>query len=229
MNTLNTSKIAQNTFSDGLIMDFNDLLVPSSAYTNCLNGTCITYNGNEFVLQNDMGNGRVETAYLPAGYVPVGVKEYGGIIYIASVNPLTNECQLGSFPSPVNDGYGSTNTGTDSTLTLKDGKLVHKQLALGPDNVLSVGDKFTLRLKGMSTDDAKKLISHYFNVTGDGKIKTPKNKTFTLQLMVENSAHHLIDITPQLSRYDENGNIITEGPYLSEQGYFLAFEKNNDT
>ena len=60
----------------------------------------ITYNGNEFVLQNDMGNGRVETAYLPSGYVPVGIKEYGGIIYVASYNPLTNKGQIGSFPSP---------------------------------------------------------------------------------------------------------------------------------
>lgn len=228
MNTLNTSKIAQNTFSDGLIMDFNDLLVPASAYTNCLNGTCITYNGNEFVLQNDMGNGRVETAYLPAGYVPVGVKEYGGIIYIASVNPLTNECQLGSFPSPVEDGYGSDDIGPSDTLTISNDKLVHKQLALGPDNVLSVGDKFALELKGMSVEDAKKLISHCFNVNGT-KIKTPKNKTFTLQLMVENSDHCLIDITSNLTRYDQSGNIITANqPYLSEQGYFLAFQESDN-
>ena len=42
-------------------------------------------------------NGRVETAYLPSGYVPVGIKEYGGIIYVASYNPLTNKGQIGSF------------------------------------------------------------------------------------------------------------------------------------
>ena len=33
---------------------------------------------------------RVENAKLPPGYVPIGMKEYGGIIYIACYNPLTN-------------------------------------------------------------------------------------------------------------------------------------------
>ena len=28
-----------------------------------------------------MGNGRVETAYLPEGYIPVGTCEFGDIIY----------------------------------------------------------------------------------------------------------------------------------------------------
>jgi len=47
-------------------------------------------NGNEVILQNDMGNRRVDHAYLPAGYQPVGMKEYGGIIYVAAYNPITN-------------------------------------------------------------------------------------------------------------------------------------------
>lgn len=90
---------ATNTFGDGMIMDLNPLTTPNNVLTSALNATMITYNGNEFVLQNDMGNGRVETAYLPSGYVPVGIKEYGGIIYVASYNPLTNKGQIGSFPS----------------------------------------------------------------------------------------------------------------------------------
>ena len=76
------------------------MVTPNNVVTNCLNGTLITYNGNENVLQNDMGNGRVETAYLPEGYVPLGTAELGGIIYIVSYNPLTDKCQIGSFPSP---------------------------------------------------------------------------------------------------------------------------------
>lgn len=91
---------ATNTFGEGIIMDLNPLTTPNNVLTSALNATMITYNGNEFVLQNDMGNGRVETAYLPSGYVPVGIKEYGGIIYVASYNPLTNKGQIGSFPSP---------------------------------------------------------------------------------------------------------------------------------
>ena len=77
-----------NTFQEGLVMDFNPLNTPSGTLSNCLNGTLITFNGDEYVLQNDMGNGRVETASLPQGYVPLGTAELGGIIYIVSYNPL---------------------------------------------------------------------------------------------------------------------------------------------
>jgi len=47
-----------------------------------------------------MGNRRVDNAFLPPGYEPVGMKEYGGIIYVAAYNPITNHSQVGSFPSP---------------------------------------------------------------------------------------------------------------------------------
>ena len=100
---------ATNTFGDGMIMDLNPLTTPNNVLTSALNATMITYNGNEFVLQNDMGNGRVETAYLPSGYVPVGIKEYGGIIYVALYSPSTNKCEIGSFPSPRTITYGISN------------------------------------------------------------------------------------------------------------------------
>lgn len=89
-----------NTFSDGMSLDLNPLGTPAKTLTNCLNGTLVTYNGNELTLQNDMGNVEVGTAALPKGYVPVGMKEYGGIIYVASYNPETKKGQLGCFPSP---------------------------------------------------------------------------------------------------------------------------------
>lgn len=91
---------ATNTFNEGMVMDFNPLVTPDNVVVNALNGTIITRNGNENVLQNDMGNGRVETACLPEGYIPLGTTSLGGIIYIVSYNPLTNKCQIGSFPSP---------------------------------------------------------------------------------------------------------------------------------
>lgn len=93
-------KEAVNTFGEGLVMDLHPLTTPNNVLTNCLNGTIITYNGNEFVLQNDMGNGEVHTAYLDKGYVPVGMKEHGGIIYVVAHNPITGKGQIGSFPSP---------------------------------------------------------------------------------------------------------------------------------
>ena len=91
---------AQNSFNGGLLMDMNDTVVPNTVLTDCLNGTIITFDGNEFILQNDSGNGRVESCALKKDFIPLGIKQYGGIIYIASMNPLTGECELGSFPSP---------------------------------------------------------------------------------------------------------------------------------
>lgn len=93
-------KITSNTFNKGLQLDVHPINTPNDVMTSCLNGTIITFNGNEFMLQTDMGNGRVETAYLPAGYIPVGMVEFGGIIYVTSYNPLNNRGQIGSFPSP---------------------------------------------------------------------------------------------------------------------------------
>ena len=89
-----------NTFEDGIIMDLEPLKVPKSSLTNALNATLLTFNDNENSLQCDMGNGRVETAYLPSGYVPIGTTSLGGIIYIVSYNPIDKKCQIGSFPSP---------------------------------------------------------------------------------------------------------------------------------
>lgn len=97
---MNNKSTAINRFSGGLVMDFNPIITPDNVLTGCLNGTIFTNNGNENVLQNDMGNARVETAFLPEGYIPVGSCEFGDIIYIASYNPILDKCQLGCFPSP---------------------------------------------------------------------------------------------------------------------------------
>lgn len=95
-----SKKESVNTFKEGLIQDLNPLTTPNNVLTDCLNGTFVTYNGNELTLQNDMGNGKVGTAFLPKGYIPIGMKEHGGIIYVASYNPISKKSQLGSFPSP---------------------------------------------------------------------------------------------------------------------------------
>lgn len=96
----NVIKKTTNKFTKGLVMDFSPENTKNEVLTHALNATLLTFNGNELSLQNDMGNGRVETAYLPEGYMPVGTCEYGGIIYIVSYNPLENKSQIGCFPSP---------------------------------------------------------------------------------------------------------------------------------
>ena len=96
---------ATNTFQDGLVMDAHPLATPNNVLTNCLNGTLITYNGNELILQNDVGNSKIPIekdtyVQLKDGFVPIGLKEFGGILYIFSVDPKTNYCEIGTFPSP---------------------------------------------------------------------------------------------------------------------------------
>lgn len=103
LNIKRMKQAAHNTFTQGMVTDLTPLTTPNNVLTDCLNGTIITYSGNEFTLQNDMGNCQVGTAYLKPGYLPVGMTEYGGIVYIASHNPETGMDEIGSFPSPQRD------------------------------------------------------------------------------------------------------------------------------
>lgn len=96
----NTKQQAINTFTGGLNTDLHPLTTPNDILTDCINGTVITYNGNEYILQNDMGNYQLKKAQLPADYIPVGIKEYSNVIYIVSYNPIDKKCQIGSYPSP---------------------------------------------------------------------------------------------------------------------------------
>lgn len=90
-----------NTFIKGMNLDLHPSAIPNDTLITCLNGTMKTNNGNEGILQNDLGNVRLTNhSHLPTGYIPLGVKEFGGIMYIASKNPFTGDCQVGSLPSP---------------------------------------------------------------------------------------------------------------------------------
>lgn len=88
-----------STFNDGLNKDFNPVLTPNTVMSDCLNGTIVTYNGNEFALQNDMGNYKFTYGSLNDGYVPIGIKEHANILYIVSYNPIEDKVEIGSFPS----------------------------------------------------------------------------------------------------------------------------------
>ena len=95
---------ATNGFSKGLNMDLNPISTPNEILTDCLNGTIITYNGNEWNLQNDMGNYSFPGCKLPDGFIPIGMKAYGDILYIISYNDNSKLSQIGTFPSPEYNG-----------------------------------------------------------------------------------------------------------------------------
>lgn len=163
-------KITTNTFGEGLIMDFAPDNTPNTSLSNALNATLLTYNGNEMSLQNDMGNGRVESAYLPEGYIPVGVCEFGDIIYIASYNPLINKSQIGCFPSPErnisNKEISDLNTTFSSDELAKDGTIVNsniKKIIFGNKNI-GPGDKFIISW-GQAGLNNRNFISNFGNKT----------------------------------------------------------------
>lgn len=155
----NTIRAAKNTFQGGLVMDLSPDTTPNEVLTSALNATLVTFNGNELQLQNDMGNGRVETARLPEGYIPVGTCEFGGIIYIVSYNPLTNKSQIGCFPSPERNISSEETGGTNQSLLSSDfqeGKILNGQFVPNGElkttsikkviynNKLNPGDKFII-------------------------------------------------------------------------------------
>lgn len=210
-------KEAINTFSEGLITDVSPISSQNNTLSYCLNGTFITYNGNEFILQNEMGNSKIEYAKLPNGYVPIGIKEHGGIIYVASYNPISKKGQVGSFPSPQRNFTPDENE-TDNSLTKSsfinnnpdENETVNSynpvKIPLNIDgSVLNIGDEFAIQIsKGSTyTDSIFKIIQDIVpNETGLIKLK--------LATLSKNGELIYIDstITPKTSQLNINNNSV---------------------
>ena len=224
---------ATNTFSKGLQMDLHPMTQGNDSLTDALNATFITMNSNEVILQNDMGNRRIDHAFLPSGYEPVGIKEHGGIIYVASYNPITNKSQIGSFPSPeriidINDDNLKNNFDFDSFFkekTSEGGNIQNDStlnipvmisdsflISLTPKNKLHVGDIFTVyspHLSKLAPD-----LTNYDNIEhSKDKVYSPKNRKYTLQLGILNEQNNFNDITSSLVRWDSPLKEVTEKEY----------------
>lgn len=213
---------AQNTFNEGMVLDNHPLMTPNTVLTDALNATLVTMNGNEMVLQNDMGNARVENAKLPPGYIPIGMKEYGGIIYIACYNPLTNKGQIGCFPSPQRQKTATQISEITPTFKFPDvtyikeengekwykiNSLLTKCEIFPKGTIIRSGDKFSVGLPIASmfgTDNVdstgEHYISNYDNVE-NGLVKTPMNRMYTFGVATLDNNGQLRDITNQLKRY----------------------------
>ena len=112
----------------------------------------ITYNGNEMMLQNDMGNTLIQDSKtghimgLSEGFIPVGLKEHGGIMYIASVNK-EGKGEIGTIPSPIL----TLSQNYPNDVESRNAILVHNS---GPDHNLTIlsdykiapGEKFLIGL-----------------------------------------------------------------------------------
>ena len=199
-------KISVNQFNKGLNLDNNPVSVSNDSLIGALNATFITKNGNEVVLQNDVGNASVDKAQLPAGYVPLGAKEHGGIIYVASYNPLTDESQIGCFPSPQRNFATTSNDNIKDIGSLcsyvgeryRDNDFVHfysnriyEQKIINipgsEDNIIRPGDKFII-----TSDDCGDLNSD------------SNHEKIRLRVLVITSDNQSIDITDELT--EPNGH-----------------------
>ena len=155
---------ASNTWEEGLIMDLNPISTPNTVLTDCINGTFITYNGNEFSLQNDQGNYKLEYCRLTPNYIPVGIKEYGDILYIVSQNPLDNSVEIGSYPSPLMISTPDLNETQNEIQSIIKSQILDKDLLentyteltenatnivfTGDNNKLNPGDEYCLQTNG---------------------------------------------------------------------------------
>lgn len=190
-----------NQFDKGLNLDTNPIAMSNHQLSGALNATMITMNGNELVLQNDMGNGKVDQAQLPEGYVPVGMKEYGGIVYVAAYNPIKGESQVGCFPSPQRNLPSNPLAGDEPTISdftgadffSQDGQTNNYHLTNSKvqkpliNSILRPGDKFLIRANDFTTTDTA-LANNYI----------------TLKVVTVDSENNSIDVTDQLMSYSGN-------------------------
>lgn len=147
-------KSTTNVFSKGLTTDLHPMQVANTQMTDALNATFLTYNGNEMMLQNDMGNTRIQDKItgalmgLKEGFIPVAMQERGGVLYIASYNPNTKISELGSIPSPLfSYTHAVTNKHPHNTLllTIEDSKIEvqNNPIIISNNQLFSVGDGVT--------------------------------------------------------------------------------------
>ena len=213
-----------NQFDKGMNLDLNVINIDNHTLTSALNATMITRNGNETVLQNDMGNAKVELAYLPSGYVPVGMKEFGGIVYVASYNPLKGTSQIGSFPSPetvINSDEVDTNPNivinpetifnSKETVNKVIDKIYVKNVLINHE--LKSGDKFQI-IAEKNDGDNYSLLQYL------------ENKVFELRAIISGEDGENIDITNTCIKYQYKKENITVDSiaYCGEEldGYTLT-------
>jgi len=195
-----------SSFTGGLISDLNPITTPKTVLTDCLNGSLLTMNGNELILQNDMGNTTIGDAKLSNGFIPLGVKESGGIVYIVSYSPSQGKTEIGSFPSPnYLDATIIPTTPDPSNIITKQviipGEFIPstdinntgKTIYLS-DHELSVGEPFMVILNLDETTE-KPLIS---NLIG--------NRNYYIPKLISITASGEIDITDKVSiqKYYDN-------------------------
>jgi len=188
-----------NTWEEGLVMDLNPLSTPNNVLTDCVNGTFITYNGNEFSLQNDQGNYKLEYCRLTPNYIPVGIKEYGDILYIVSHNPLDGSVEIGSYPSPLMITVPDEKHNNNDFDSIIDSQILDKGLAEGNYTELMENASNII----FNGEDYKLNPGDEYCLQTEGDRPPYKYETIEYHILDEDSNIH--NITDKI-KLDENGN-----------------------
>ena len=211
---------AQNLFTDGLAIDNSPLVQPNTTLSSCLNGTILTFNGNEYVLQNEIGNGKIgqnaqNVVKLKDGFIPIGMKEHNGILYIVSIkdtgtldsngNPIYQE-EIGSFPAPGDESGELTHRDDQAFGRTVDNIQDSTYTALFPGSQLHTGDRIDINILGYT--NINNIDFSDLNNTGTNEYQ---NKLGQLNLRLTKSNGSTQDVTNLIS----GSNVIVNSPVLT--------------
>ena len=220
----NVIRKTTNKFTKGLIMDFSPENTQNEVLTHALNATLLTFNGNELSLQNDMGNARVETAFLPEGYIPVGTCEYGGIIYIVSYNPLEDKSQIGCFPSPERNissdelGIPNKSISRKSFQNFVNGKPdgtinnTSTYVLLKNDN-LNPGDKFLVCSDKTILNE--RLADLFVKTSADSEFRPISNPMIAINVVSIEDSGKIVYLNSDIRKYDVVSSYTEDGSSVS--------------
>lgn len=240
-----------NQFNKGLNLDTNPATISNEYLTDALNGTLISFNGNDMSYQNDLGNARIHNARLKPGFIPLGMKEYGGVIYVASHNPLSGDSEVGSFPSPernhnynfedksieqsidVNSWFNTecSNNGSKSlpkpmsqSIGIKDTK--------GKDVLLNPGDLYKIALSNLNPVE-KTQVEWFFNKQDKATYHKLRQlglqKKYYLSVSIRNLQGITEDVTESLFDDDmslNNAFILNSALTFNKQGDRVISEED---
>lgn len=91
-----------NEFYEGYDKDTDNLKKKNTVLSEALNLRLVNVEGQGFVVTNVEGN--EQWFNISPFFIPLGRCEYNGVSYIFSFNPITNEGEVGTYPSPDCNG-----------------------------------------------------------------------------------------------------------------------------
>lgn len=188
-------KESVNTFNEGLNYDLNPITTPNNVLTDTINGTFITFNADELALQNDAGNTKImipgtesnpEYVKLSDGFFPLGMKEYGGILYIVS----------GKYPTeiPIQFVAGASHTvnnfyfNISGTITL-----YYKCLVTNTDATLPLESTTNWEFIGVAKDFINKYGEIEFGSYPSPEIYTQGTVGAALELNIDSTETTFVD------------------------------------